>query len=225
MTTMPQTIHERLVSETAQDYRGQGFEVQEKPLPDSMPDFLREFQPDLILKTPEGRHILAEVKAKGIVRRVDYWPRLRDAIAAHPEWELRLIVNNRREEELINASKPLIAQDEVETWLKAGQRLSRQNLPEAALLIIWSALESILRDQAQAEKLKLQSEDPEVLITTLTSEGSLDYDDYGALMKILPMRNQAAHGRRPDNPVEAVKQTLAIARRLLRERARLQEAA
>ena len=93
------------------------------------------------------------------------------------------------------------------------------------MLIVWSALEAILYEMAKSENLKLQKEIPEVLITTLTSEGSLDYEDYGTLMKILPQRNQAAHGRRPDNPVEAVKQTLAIARRLLRERARLQEAA
>ena len=225
MPTVQQTIHDRLVSETAKEYRSRGFEVQEKPLSETLPDFLREFSPDFIATTPEGQFILAEVKTKGIMRQADYWTRLRDAISAHPEWELRLIINNEREEELTDASKPLIAQDAIEECLSEGQRLVKRSLPEVALVVIWMAIEVILREMAQSKNLILPREDPATLITALTSEGLLERGDYKMLLDIRSKRNQAAHGHQPDAPAEAAKQALTIARRLLKQQSRGRTAA
>ena len=209
--------YERLVSETAAEYREQGYLTQENPPSKDLPEFLRKFHPDIIARSPDDRFLFVEVKTKEKVRRIDHWRELRDAIAQLPEWELRLVVNNQREDELITASKPLYAWEEIEATLRAGERLSRQKVWNAAFVTAWVALEAILRRQAQAENIPLQDEAPGTLITTLTSNGSLNYEDYGLLMSLLPQRNQAVYGHQPDDLEDTAKKTLKVARRLLKQ--------
>lgn len=219
------SAHDRLVQETADRYSNKGYSVLIEPRMEALPEFLRGFQPDLIAQTPENENVFVIVGFNDSAKKTEQWAHLQAVIAAHSNWKLELVVKKWRGEASSNAAQPLLSEGEIEARIRAGQRLARQELYDSALLTVWAALEAILRRIIQTEKVELQNESPGALISTLTFEGLLDREDYKTLRDILPQRNQAAHGHRPDNPAEAVKQMMAIARRLLRERARLQAAA
>ncbi len=215
-TFMRPAYAQRFLGEVADRYIRRGFSVEVEPPQHRLPDFLQGFYPDLLATTPD-EHIFVEVKGSGKTYAVDYWERLQEAIKSHPGWRMELIVNNHREEELVEASRPLYSEHDIDERLRAGQRLAKRGLHDSALLVVWSALEAILRRLSQAKRLELPNETPATLITLLTSEGVLDRDDYDVLIKTLPLRNQVAHGHQAENIADVFARVRKIAARLFRE--------
>lgn len=215
MTTVIQSAHDRLVREVAERYIRQGYPVLVEPLESDLPDFLKGFRPDLIVKTPEG-NLVVEVKLKSNAVASANMQGLIEAVKSHPDWRFHLVVDNKREDELLGAEMPVLFQDEVQARLQASQQLADAGLLDSALLIAWTALEAVLREQGRAEGLFLPNQGPGALITALYTEGSLEYEDYATLNTILSARNQAAHGYRvPDLDRSLVEQIQTIANRML----------
>ena len=210
-----QSTHDRMVREVAERYIRQGYPVQIQPIEEDLPEFLRGFDPDLIVTTPEGS-IVVEVKLRGRNHGLAYWQRLKEAVDQHPGWSYQLVVNNKREEELVGADMPLLTEDEVIVRLEASRQLADSGLLDSALVVAWSTLEAVLRAEGRAEGLLLPNQGPGPLITALYSEGSLEYDDFETLRRILDVRNQAVHGFRVENMDRSlVQQTQEITSRLL----------
>jgi hypothetical protein len=65
---------------------------------------------------------------------------------------------------------------------------------EAAFLITWSVIESILRLVAQRESLWIERESVSATIKSLHSYGFLNDGDFHALMEALKIRNSLVHG-------------------------------
>lgn len=218
MASAMQSVHERLVREAADSYTRQGYYVRTSPSEKEMPDFLKGFKPDMIVRLPDGDHIVVQVKSSGAMRDSEQWQQLKNAVEANPGWRLELVLNNRREQELITASQPLLSLEEVEARVLAGRQLAEQGLLDGSLLITWSALEALLRRICQQKKVKLPDQAPATLVTMLVSEGFLNRENYQPLMQILPVRNQAAHGHQPELLNRAlVEQLHAITSRLLEQ--------
>jgi hypothetical protein len=198
MVTITQSAHDRLVREVAERYIRQGYPVQVEPLDEDLPDFLAGYHPDLVVTTPEGRMVV-EVKSTRQARGLDYWQRLKEAIDTHPGWSLHIVLNNKREEELLGAEMPVLSEAEVKARLTASEQLADNGMLDSALVVAWSTLEAVLRAQSRAEGLFLPNQGPGALMTALYTEGGLGTEDYEALTRILSARNQAAHGFRIDN--------------------------
>ena len=198
MSRIFQSAHDQLVREVADRYIREGYRVKIEPSDADLPAFLKGYHPDLIVTTSEGQ-VVIEVKTTGKVRRLDYWEGLKKAIEAHPGWRFRLVLDNRREEELSRAERPILSDEEIEERLLASRELAGKGLLDSALVVAWSALEATLRKASRAQGLNLPDQGPGLLITSLYTEADLERKDYHTLMHILSERNLAAHGIRVEN--------------------------
>lgn len=215
MQIIPQSAHDRMVREIADSYIRQGYPVQIMPLDTDLPDFLRGFQPDMIVTTPEAR-IVVHVKTRGNGRSSEYWEGLKRAVETQPSWRLEYVLDNRREEELVTTEQPVLTAQEMEARLQASQQLAELGLFDSALVVTWAAIEAALREASRTEGLQLPNQGAGPLITALYTDGDLEREDYTALMLMLKVRNQAVHGFR----VEGIDRSLIdraqeIARRLM----------
>jgi hypothetical protein len=214
-----QSIHGQLVREAADGYTRMGFQVRIEPSESELPSWLRSFHPDLIVETRDGEKIVVEVKARGRVRPAAYWDELKAAIGRNPGWSFRLVLDNRREQELSAMEQPVLSQEQVEEQLKSGELLASQGDYRAALVVMWAAVEAALRDASRAQGIRLLERGPAALVTSLYSEGNLSRRDYDALIHIVQLRNSAVHGFQADDIRRSDVQTLQrIAKRLQQKR-------
>jgi hypothetical protein len=215
MQFIPQSAHDRMVREAADRYIREGYPVQIMPLDADLPDFLKGYRPDLIVTTPEGC-IVVNVKTRGVTRTPEEQERLKKVIEGRPGWRYQYYLDNRREEELVTAEQPVLTPEEIEARLQASRQLADSGLLDSALVVAWSSIEAVLREASRVEGLSLPNQGAGPLVTALYAEGDLERDDYLALMQILKVRHQAAHGFR----TEAIDRSLLeraqeIARRLM----------
>jgi len=182
-----------MVREAADRYIRNGFPVQIMPMDADVPEFLRGFRPDLIVTTPEGR-IVVNVKTKGTARASENLEDLKKVVESHPGWRYQYYLDNRREDELVSAEQPVLTPDEIETRLQASQHLADIGLLDSALVVAWSSIEAVLWEASRSEGLSLPNQGAGPLVTALYTDGDLDREDYLALMQILKVRSQAAHG-------------------------------
>jgi hypothetical protein len=174
----------------AEKYKQRGYKVTIEPAAERLPDFLREFRPDLIAEGPD-ESVVVEIKARGKVRRLDDWARLASTVQQHPGWRLELVVAGDAQQNLEAAPAPT---SEIIARLDEGAFLAKRKMFDAALLITWSALEAAMRHVALTLDISLQDFRPAALITALYTEGRMEREDYDLLMRCMDVRNQIAHG-------------------------------
>ena len=131
--------------ETAERYQNKGYSTQIQPAAEKLPEFLREFQPDVLAQTPENENVFVIVGFNSKIKETERWARLQEAIAAQSNWKLELVEKNWGQRKGVNMAQSLLSDEEIEARLRAGQRLARQELYDSALLTVWAALEAILR--------------------------------------------------------------------------------
>lgn len=215
MINIVQSVHNRLVREEADRYIRQGYSVQIQPTDAELPAFLHGFQPDMIVTTPEGK-IVVEVKTRENVRPSGYWEELTRAVEKQTGWRFRLVLDNRREEELVGAEQPVISREQIDEQLLAARMLADLGILGGALLLTWATIEAVLREASRAQGLQLPNQGPGPLITALYTEGNLEREDYETLRRTLQARNQAVHGFQVENIDRSlIDQVQTIAKRLL----------
>ena len=89
MTLIMQSVHDRLVQEAADNYTRQGYYVLVSPSENDLPDFLKGFQPDMLVRLPNGDQVIVQVKSNRASRNGEQWQKLRDAVETHSGWRLR----------------------------------------------------------------------------------------------------------------------------------------
>lgn len=188
----PQPLESVVIAKVADDYRRRGYEVTVDPRGPDVPEFLSGFQPDLIARGPE-ESVIIEVK---IGTRTSAAERLRDVaekVNRQPGWRFSLVFVQPDQPDLISEAHaaPLSLVQErtqnADALLNAGQT-------EAAFLLLWSALEGILRLLGDRAHLPLSSLPTSTLIRELYSAGELNREQFDSLMQLLPIRNQLVHG-------------------------------
>ena len=118
---MPSTISESdrqrladIVSEIASEYEGQGYEVKLQPTPADLPDFLKDFRPDLIA-TGKNETVVVEVKTRDGLRNAHSVAALESALRDRPGWRFELIMKGQ----LLRGRKDLVR-------MKSVRRSTRQ---------------------------------------------------------------------------------------------------
>jgi Holliday junction resolvase len=81
-----QLERERLL-ELAKEYRQKGYEVLLSPKPEELPDFLRGYRPDMIVRRGEEK-VVIEVKSRPSIASAQYLRGLAQAVEEHPVGEL-----------------------------------------------------------------------------------------------------------------------------------------
>lgn len=184
---------ERLLK-LAEEYRDKGYEVSIHPNPEDLPDFLKNYQPDMIVRR-ENEAVIIEVKTRSSLNSSSgqYLSNLAQAIEQHPGWRFELVMTNPDNSTYLLKAESSLQETEIEPRLQVARQLATQH-PESAILYSWSLVEATLRLIAENEGLSLQRSDPLYLVKQLTTEGVVSRSDYQLLMDALSSRNAIAHG-------------------------------
>jgi len=212
MTTTLLSQEQRRIREVAEGYRRRGYRVVVEPDPQSLPDFLTGFRPDILAESPE-EEVIVEVKPTGAVSP-DYWQRLSETVLQHPGWRLELVVTDPLESgprELLGEDEIRDSLDEAATQARAARRAA------ASFLLAWAATEGAMRLTAAKHNLELPDQNPGTLITRLYTDGLMEREDYDQLLLAQAQRNAVAHGFRREVTPEDVERLRSIAERILAE--------
>lgn len=188
----PQQVEAHVIAKVADDYRQRGYEVDLEPSGANLPDFLAGFRPDLIARRP-GDNVVVEVK---IGTRTSIADRLHDVaerVSKEPGWRFSLVFANPDQPNEVTDGAPA-SLAVLEQRVQDAERLLAAGEKEASFLLLWSAVEGILRLLGERALLPLSSLPPSALIRELYSAGEISSQPFEALMRLLPIRNQLVHG-------------------------------
>ncbi len=181
--------HDTKLLDLARQYEARGYTVQVEPAREAVPFDLGGYRPDLLAEKG-SEHLLVELKTGGPLP-INYLQQVVETVRQHSGW--RFILVNDANPSLGLDTRLLPAAVVEEKANRAGVLLENGDV-EAAFLLLWTVLEALLRQHAEAIGLPLQQQQPRTLINYLYSEGDLGMPQYDVLMAALPARNQLAHG-------------------------------
>ena len=179
----------------AELYEREGYKVDVQPQPGSLPFDLGAYEPDIVVKLPNGEHLVIEVKTANTNLDVDRMRAVAETVTRHPGWRFLLVTDVERTPlpEVGSGAEPL-------TPAQIKQRLTRVDLlidlgeTEGAYLSLWSTLEAMLRRRAEDVKLPVERMATAALIDYFYSEGELSIPQYDLLRELKPVRDALAHG-------------------------------
>ena len=205
-----------LLSQVAERYRRQGYDVLVEPLVEQRPDFLSTFHPDLIARRGE-EYVVVEVKMGEPGRSEPPLRQLAAEVARHPGWRLDLVFAQKTGGELSFESLVTPLEEELVAQLSEGLQLCRTGHLAAGVLLIWASFEGAARLVSGRERLDVSPTAPPLaLIRALVSDGLIDDAGYEVIKLALQRRNAIAHGftSAPDD-LETYERLHGITRRLL----------
>ncbi len=193
MTAQTEQLERERLLEVAEEYRQKGYEVLLSPQPEALPEFLRGYRPDLIVR--QGKEaIVIEVKSRSSIASAQYLRELAQTVEQHPGWRVQLVVTNPENSEYSINIEGSLQEYEIKTQLQIAKELANGH-PEPAILFTWSLAEATLRLLANQEGLSLQKpESPVLLLKQLVIEGIISREQYQLLTNVFQVRNAIAHG-------------------------------
>ena len=197
---MTPNLEAQAIANVAAGYRNRGYQVEIAPTGAALPAFLRGFQPDLIARRPDD-NVVVEVKIGTRTSVAERLHEVAERINREPGWRFSVV--------FADPDRPgYVTEGETTPFVLLEQRVqnahqlieTRQN--EAAFLLLWSALEGLLRHIGERAQLPLTSLPPSALLRELYSAGELSRDNFDALMRLLPIRNKLVHGFGQDEGID-----------------------
>jgi len=193
-------VEAQVVARVADDYRRRGYDVEVEPASNALPEFLRGFQPDLIARKP-GESVVVEVKVGTRKSAAEQLREIAERVNQQPGWRFSLVfADPDTPDQITEAGPPPMAV--IEERASNAEALIGTGQNEAAFLLLWSALEGILRLLGDRAHLPLASLPPSTLVRELYSAGEISRDHFETLLELLPVRNRLVHGfgpqRHPD---------------------------
>lgn len=141
-------------------------------------------------------------------------------IEAQPGWRLELIVTNPEYPPAVDGDPHALDESEIRSRIQVVRQLLGTGQDDAAVLLVWSAVEAALRLVAAREDVDLETDQPDFVTKQLYSLGLLNRKDYDCLRNRLYERDLLAHGyRSPRGHREMVEQLVHHADDLLGESA------
>lgn len=212
MARHPTDTEYHLARKTAEEYRSKGYEVLlEDPL-----DFMPGFRADLLVrKGDEARFI--EVKSRPSLAADPRIRELAGLIESMPGWTFELMVvgepgkvDSPEGAHALEGGGILQRIEEAEMSLKAA-------MPEAALLLAWSACEAVIRQLLAAQGVSGRSiTSPGHVLDKGMYHGVISRDDHDALTRMRRYRNATVHGFSADDfSCEMVTDLIATVRRIM----------
>lgn len=179
----------------AERYEGEGYKVDGQPRPESLPFDLGAYEPDMVVKLPNGEHLVIEVKTANTNLDVDRMRAVAETVTRHPGWRFLLVTDAERMPlpKVGSGAEPLTA-------AQIKQRLTRVDMliglgeTESAYLSLWSIIEALLRRRAEDVKLPLERTATGTLIDYLYSEGELSIPQYDLIRELKLVRDALVHG-------------------------------
>lgn len=185
------TLERQAVERVAREYQEKGYDVTIAPAVSELPDFLREFTPDIIARSSK-ECVVVEVKnwvsaadndrLRAIARKVD-----------RPGWRF-VVVSPGGSDRSPGPALQDLDETQVVALLDESAELRQRILIHAAILIGWAGLEAAMRRVARANAIEARRSDPGALLRELVSNGIVDRERYRDLSEVLRVRSAVAHG-------------------------------
>lgn len=189
-------VEAQIVARVADDYRRRGYDVEVEPAATALPEFLRDFHPDMIARKP-GESVVVEVKVGTRTSAAEQLREIAERVNQQPGWRFSLVfADHNRPDQLTESEPPRMAV--IEERARNAEVLIGSGQNEAAFLLLWSTLEGILRLLGERAHLPLASLPPSALLRELYSAGEISREQFETLLELLPIRNQLVHGFGPD---------------------------
>ncbi|MGB3517293.1 MAG: hypothetical protein WBA43_12620 [Elainellaceae cyanobacterium] len=217
MATPTANLERERLLQLAEEYRDKGYEISFHPNPEDLPDFLRNYRPDMIVRRGDEA-VIIEVKSRRSLNSSSrqYLQNLAQSVEQHPGWRFELVMTNPEDVVYSSRAESSLQQSEIETRLQVARQLATQH-PESAILYSWSLVEATLRLVAEHEGMSLQRLDSLYLVKQLVTEGVISRPEYQLLMDALSLRNAIAHGFKATQITqESVYQLIDVAEQLLK---------
>jgi uncharacterized protein YutE (UPF0331/DUF86 family) len=175
----------------AKQYRDEGYEVQVRPGPADLPDFLQGFEIDLLAKRPDVT-VVVEVKWSADATTNQSLKGLSEILKERPGYRFDFVSlkRTRRKSEAAGS----IDDRELCVRLRETESLLANRALNAAAILSWSAAEGALRLLAKREKVGVEGQNPALITKTLFSRGLLNKEQYDLLNDAVSYRNAAVHG-------------------------------
>ncbi len=201
----------RLLMSVASEYEKKGYQVKLRPTAGDLPAFLAGFEPDLIaVGTDES--VVVEVKARKEFEDEQAVAAIEAVLRNRQGWRFELIIDGSESER-----GRLLGTSQIGTSLEEANELQQEGHVVAALLLLWSATEGILRQLATRENVELESLAPGYVTKRLYTLGLLGREQYRILDEAVQLRNQAVHGFQVSVTRQDLANVTTIARELLSE--------
>lgn len=200
-----------LAQKTAEEYRSQGYEVEQgAPL-----EFLPGFQADLLVQKDDETKVVA-VKARQSLAADPRVAEVARLLESKPGWSFELLLVS--EPERVDSPEGISSFDgeSIVKRLQEAEQSLLVGLPEAAFLLAWSALEATMRSLVEAQGVPVTHiTSPRFLLDQATFHGLISRDEYDELNRKLKYRNVIVHGFDTDGfDDELVVDLIDIARRI-----------
>lgn len=188
----PKTLEMDALTKVAEDYRRNGYDVKFQPDAQDLPVSFENYRPDLIARGP-SETVVVEVVVGGRRSVAERYRDVSELVNREPGWRFSLVyVNPERPDEILDATLPSIEQ--IQDRLHNAESLANSNQPEAAFLLLWSALEGVLRIIGHNANPPMESLPSSTLLRELYSAGEIGRESFETAMELLQIRNRLAHG-------------------------------
>jgi hypothetical protein len=183
--------------EVAQEYRARNYRVIVGPSQRELPEFLRGFEPDLVVTSDSDRAVV-EVKQRRALIGAEAFARMAEIVEQHPGWRLELVLvpaEHEPQEQLPDTGDVT----RVRALLAQANELRGSAM---AIVPAFAAVEHAMIIAAERAGLELPSRSPQTVLKTLFAYGLLAKKAYEDVSRAMEIRNDVAHGKRTDVDAE-----------------------
>lgn len=193
---MPMDVEQRL-TQIADRYRSQGYQVVMRPSPKDLPDFAQAFHVEMVAHRKDGS---ALVSAKKSPRELEADPNVAkyaELTDKHPGWRFDVVVLGPNDEATMpdkrDAKEP--SEEDFRHRIETVQRLLDEKVNQQALVLAWSVLEAAMRRRLQAEGEDAGwGSSPRTMMNELLSTGALSNSVFRDLEGLFQARSAIVHG-------------------------------
>lgn len=222
MNNLGHEAYRQQLQEIAAEYESRGYDVLVEPSPEKLPEFLTGFHPDLVARGP-NESVVVEVKEGTKRAASERFRDLAQVIQRQPGWRFSLVVIDPRSDEVTPLTQQLLDPKEIADRLGRADELLKTGATDAAFLLLWIAVEALLRHIATREGLPLERVSSSSLMKEMFSLGILSRSELAVAQRAFSIRNALVHGFATSELDEAARELAQLAWRLLSELDRVQE--
>ena len=169
----------------ARRYRVLGYDVQENPGPDRLPDFMRGASPDIVARSASD-NVVIEVKRHASLKGSNDLVSLAECVSNQPDWRFELVVVHDE------GNNGLTSEAAYRSWQEKVRLAMANQLPDMAFIYVTNILVLMAHDLAKKARVPVAGRTDRDLF--------LDLGFKGILPESLLDRGLSALTRRDDLP-------------------------
>ncbi|HFJ9378300.1 hypothetical protein [Bacillus thuringiensis] len=191
MTQNNRKLIEKKIKEVANQYIQKGYTVFIDPVSHDIPDFLKNFSPDIIAISNDDK-VIIEVKSKTTLIHSKELESMANLINQQDGWRFELVVTNSKN--LENENQEELSLNAVINMLTEAEKLLEYDFLNASFIIAWSAFETVVRNKLKQENVKSEYTNISQSIKNLYTFGLVSKQEYDFLQNQFKIRNLVVHG-------------------------------